>query len=1482
MPESADLSTRCAASSYLCRLRPSLIMQRARDFRESHPGNRGLYTSDLSDAGSESSHKGSKLDNAATLRKLNAALIELDKLKAERNSYQMQYRSLQLDKERLEQELEENRVNDRAVNRQVTEIKALEEENRRVKQALALAETETKELASRLQTAETERLSFSRKFQSESQSLTQAQRSRESLVTQIDQLRDQLQQYEAANRELALSKAQVTRDLNRLEYDRKSLLEQLEQASRRQDQEAVAVVKAREERESIHQRHSRLLASVGIMERLKAAIRKKKTSGWVNIRDYVWTKSGKISAVLRLDKVLSRRLKRFARRRLRIWKDKCDRVRKEEEKISLLQGHELSLARQAKFAMWQALTYRSKVNTQTRTRRIRFQAVMERLEGILIAQEQGKLVAKAVLGWKSYHLKRKREKLTKAVESVTLQATNWKDGLTQEQVKHHHSLQRKALSCLFRQGKEQVWSYFLGWKNVMLAYRASLPVLKRVATIWNRSQETKALSTWKSNVSYSQLSDVVSESQQLANRNLHLSETIVDLTKNLQRNTDKQRINREKRLRMSVVLNWKLQIRAGLRLWARNALQDSCKVSAVFKLTDMVREYHLHWGLHCIKTKADKVKARLIRDVRKNTVVGIDTKLTLKRAFQELQEFFYTRKSAKSLLNRALIGTSIRCQRKGFLTWKSAFYAYKEADLSLEIHHLSLKNSDLTDNLASTQSELGHTKSVFAGFTLNVKTRASSLISKITLNLFLKLAEKKFNFWKNSTNLRKSQKSKMKRLILFWRKQNERKAMNSWTIHTKKSIKITHKKEVNSLQTEIRDQIKSYKILKDFSEEKIANQAGEIENLDGKLQKSKGSYEKLRGLFCNLQLKVVSLRKLSFDEWKNRVENVKKHVKLLGIIVRQRILKKSLFKVKIYAFDEARKMKNKRKIAVMLAKLAKFGLKTSTFIWKNQVNIIKEAELMAILAKEQNEKQQISKNNSFIKDKMSAEMLKRTNSEFIGKILKEWHLIARKLRKLSSISRVFHISKTINREKLTFLRLYRNCYISKVYYRKCQRCLHLMSGNTLQSTFSAWKNRVKDLNYLGKVVKNTYERHYKVLISTSFQAISSYFSLQKTEFTSKFELKRSLIRRAVVSMTKSSLATNFFLWKSRITRDNRKNKALNRVLRGIYRRFVGKYYGKWEEMRVLGKQREYLEKEGPVAKLNSHLETKVTALKELMTREGVDVKRFERFMLERETRGSALIMLTPPHHEDYLAAAQKYFLLWKMVAYKKQRILKTAKRMLVYRHKTDLFVAFKTWKTALPQISSLKQSYSKHELATMMSQLEKQVERLTLETQSMTEELQYRGNYCMLLEALARKGQNQSLSHLNAVVQRPMRQALYQWGSNVKAEAVMQLKTQVMDMRRELEYANGGFEEAKEENRVLVDENGELRKTTRDGIAFAEALEAAGEENRELREELRERSRVVERLMEENKSLADRIRRLRGEEDGYSSSQSMKYRSLNL
>jgi chromosome segregation ATPase len=246
------------------------------------------------------------------------------------------------------------------VSRQETELRSLEEENRRLKQAFGQADMERKDLSSRLQAVESERLSASRKLQSESQSLFQAQRSREALETQIEQLRCQLQQYEIANRELALSKAQVNRDLSRLDLDRKSLLDQLANCSRSQDQTTMTLVRDREERENMHLRHSRLLASVGIVERVKAAVRKRKGAGLSAIRDYIFKKYRKANAISLLDKTLYRRMRRLVRRRLISWKELCHRVRSEEYNQSLLQGHNLSLTKQAKFAWWQALTCRAR------------------------------------------------------------------------------------------------------------------------------------------------------------------------------------------------------------------------------------------------------------------------------------------------------------------------------------------------------------------------------------------------------------------------------------------------------------------------------------------------------------------------------------------------------------------------------------------------------------------------------------------------------------------------------------------------------------------------------------------------------------------------------------------------------------------------------------------------------------------------------------------------------------------------------------------------------------------------------------------------------------------------------------------------------------------------------------------------------------------------------------------------------------------
>lgn len=564
----------------------------------------------------------------------------------------------------------------------------------------------------------------------------------------------------------------------------------------------------------------------------------------------------------------------------------------------------------------------------------------------------------------------------------------------------------------------------------------------------------------------------------------------------------------------------------------------------------------------------------------------------------------------------------------------------------------------------------------------------------------------------------------------------------------------------------------------------------------------------------------------------------------------------------------------------MIVKLKGWGLRTATSVWKTQVKLEKEAEFMTALAREEEEKRQNAKVNAFIKDKMSGEMMKRRIRQFEVNCLHEWQNAARKMRKLATISAFFRISRTEIKLKSTFSTLYRHSYTAKVRYRKCMRSLQYLSNNLVTSVFLSWKAQVKDLYYLTNTLQKTWDRHYRVSVSAAFEAVRGYAAMKGQQRSWGSRLQGSLISRALVTMGKSNVAASFALWRYKTAHSDKREKSIKGVILSMRKRALRGSYAAWVKLISLEQQKDYLESKGPAARFSQHLQHKVNTLQELLSREGVDLKRSERFLLERESRGSALIQLKQ-QETGFAAAAGKYFLLWKMVAYKKQRIVKIAKRMHAYRYKSDLLMGFQAWKSALPQLSTLKQSYSKHDLATIVSQLEKEVDRLSVEAQVMSQELQNRSNYCFLLERMARGGQNQALAFLNSVVQTPLRKAMYQWGHNIKTELIERLREDLAQMRQELEYVATGFEEAKAENRAFVDENAELRKTTRDGIAFAEALEAAGDENREIRDELQEQTLVVERLLEENKRLADRIRRLRGdeEEDGYGSSRSLKFKS---
>lgn len=1359
----------------------------------------GIGAEDSSESVSLRTPKG--LDPAGTIKRLSATLQALDRLKAERNSYQAQNSALQLECERL---LEQRQG-------------SLQEENQKLREQVIHLENEREGLLLTLKDFESsDQVASLRAF-------SQLKREKEALEADLLQAR-------LSTEALRQEGLQITAEVTTLELERKELLGKLAGYIQRD----ADLTREKAENKEIHMRHSRLLASVILIERTSAYVRRLKSQFWSNLSLNSRFKPTFSAGFRVLRTAIAQKSRLNLRRKLLFWWEGTVRSKGEMDKSALFHGFETRINRQSLFAAWSRLTASSKEENRKREHKGLLRSFITRLVGNKEEKMREKRRMVSFAAWKGFYLSLKRDQFRSELASVAAHSEHLSAHLSGEQAQHQHTLTLKALKAMMRQSKGQCFAAFTTWKQVTGLMKAQAPKLSRVIMRWRRGNEGRAISTWKTVVGIGKLT--------VANERLAVLAAEVGKAKAFKANYCSTKMRR------LFNFTFRYNLKSGLQTWSRQTHMTTNKRRSARKLWEWVRNYHLTVGWTLLVRK-DQARKLMGNRLARLMVSGTEAKKKL--LFRDWAQFAKTRKVARKVITKVLNLGNIEGKRKGLYTWKDNTAALREAESHSERTHL--------------QRQLTETSLKLAHYHRTIQLKCLLLFERtVEDNSKLRLLTG-FSLWKEQAETGRREREGTSRLMRLWNRHGLRKGVRSWVTGVRYREEMEWRERVNAAEKDLKEQKRTLKTQKESFEEKLGLQDQALESSKSQLLASKQQFQSLFEMFAKAKQFSQLTRKLCFKSWRKSIQSSRKAYQFLLNVLQRRILQQSLQAIKQYSREIRKQAWLQRCIHSLVQDFRTFSLRGYTVQWRTIARLAREEELQGALQREQQAKALKSQASSMVADRFSQQMMLVSDKFVKLKVVQTWKKDANRRSKLRSAEYNLALFRQEIALKRALARLKGNLKQRKYRQIRHSKVVTVMTGYMAKEIFRAWASRCGSLRHLTKSLRRVYHSLYFPIIWRAFESIRRQGIVSAQQFQASQHLQSSSMTRVITAMLKSKLNIGFSTWRFKTVQYAKYRKSLRKATLGMVKRGLRAAWNSWNLQIRLEREKLQQEQSGSAARAREALVEKILILRKLLIKERIDLRKVEKYILERESKGSAVVSLWTGAE---LTGKERFFKMWKLLFVRRRNIQRAVRHIRAFRRSPDLIHGFLAWKRHLLRYSPEVTRASKAQLAAFLTTRDKDLTAVFNAYQEESAKKADLEQSCDLLVSLVRKGQNQALSLLISRIHIPLLQGLTRWSRLAKSSHIHYLLAHSDKLQSDLTAASSYIHKVTSESRSLSVENEELRRSAADGMAFAEALEEVGQENRDLRLELQERGETVQRLVRENEALAMGLRRVKAGEEG--------------
>ena len=1035
--------------------------------------------------------------------------------------------------------------------------------------------------------------------------------------------------------------------------------------------------------------------------------------------------------------------------------------------------------------------------------------------------------------WKNAYLSTQSDHFRSELATLSAQSALLSAHLSGEQAQHQHTLTLKALQAIMRQSKGQCFAAFATWKQVTGLMRKQAPKLSKVIRRWRKGNEGRAISTWKAVVGIGKLN--------IATEKLAILTAEVGKARAFRANYCSTKVRR--------LFNFAFRYyrKLGLHAWSRKTSMTRNKCRSARELWEWVRCYHLTagWTQLVRRDQANKLMGnRLAR------LMASGNEQKQKWLFRDWAKFAKTRKTARKVITKVLNEGNAEDKRKGLFTWKDNAAALREA----ENHSERLQ---LQRQLTETSTKLAHYHRTIQLKCFLLFERTADDNSRFRLLTG-------FALWKEQAEAGRRERKGTSRLMRLWKRHGLRKGVRSWAAGVRHRGEMEWRERMNAAEQELKEQKRTLKTQKDSFEEKLVLQDQALESSNSQLLASQRQFQSLFEMFAKAKPFPRLTRKLCFSSWRKCSTSSRKSYQFLLNALQRRILQQSLQAIKQYSRGTAKQAWLQRCIQSLMQDFRTFSLRSYTIQWRTTARLSREKELHTALQREQQAKVEKCKASSMVTDRFSQQMMLVSDKFVKLKVVETWKKDAKRRSKLKSAEYNLTLFRQEIALKRALVRLKNHLNQRKYRQIRHSKVLKVMTGYMAKEIFRAWASRCGSLRLLTKSLRRIYHSLYFPILWRSFESIRRQSIVSGQQFQSSKQLKNSSMARVIAAILKSKLKIGFASWSFKTVQYGKYRKSLRKATLGMAKRGLRAAWNSWNLRIRLERGISQEEKSGSAAKAREALLEKLQILRKLLIKERIDIRKVEKYIMERESKGSAVVGLWTGLE---LTGKERFFKVWKLRFVRRRNIYRAVRHIRAFRRSPDLIHGFLTWKRQLVRYSPEVTGASKAQLASFLSTRERDFTAVFSAYQEESAKKADLEQSCSLLVSLVRKGQNQALSLMGFRTTTPLLQALTHWSRLTKSSHIHTLLSQNDRFHADLTAASSFIHKITSESRSLSLENEDLRRSAADGMAFAEALEEVGMENKDLRLELQERGETVQRLVKENELLAMSLRRSKGVED---------------
>ena len=1085
-------------------------------------------------------------------------------------------------------------------------------------------------------------------------------------------------------------------------------------------------------------------------------------------------------------------------------------------------------------------------------------------------KEKEKFVSTIFLAWKNIWTK---GKLLNAEEALSIERPlrqQLQSSLSDLRADHQINLQKSALNMILNPLYKQVNTYFSHWKSVGSHYKGYLHNVRYLLIKYYKLFLIKGFKSWKEKVFTIKIDKLNYSNNRTLMEKIELDQQVRILSDLLQSKEINLQGIKQKKMSRCIAYMKNRDLANSLRIWSLKARTKTDKMHSARDLRKVYLKALSRVSFTAIKKVAESNKQKLLRGRKMQKYLIVRCKDSLSLTFIGWQSITKTMKNLRKLVSKNYAKRMMNNKVQAWKEWKEYLTNDKHGQLAYQ-------NQKLASYSESLEKELGKFKELFCESQDSNKRLDQMLRVKgkqrVTIALIKGCTEKWKRYWiiwKSMIRKFEELKKKSRKIVNCWTNKELRQAWHSWLVFIKVKVQKNnsaaldkHKKDMASFKLE-------NKKIKVLLEQEIEEKSTQIVILSKDLAKIQRFSEfllskSMKNMSANYS---ISLTSYFFTVMKDRYLGLKGILQGFSETVRALKLRRGLKDIKSFCLETI-KINSLRNMLVSVFK--RYGvrfLRNEFDRWIRNTWQINETKLKSVLKTQTGQLQALKKKESVIKMKNREKFLKLFIGQNKQNVFNGWKSAADGVKRRKMQTEL--LKRKILQLKFTLITssLSQNAQNLKLARAKTLKAMNLSSFNLTKLIFNEWKVLHLKTSNFSKILNRVISKLNQISLIFSFNQVKSFASSERTQANILKLSKASQIKRILLHKFSKSSQYYLSLWRNMKNARTSNFKVLRSSILRAFHRSLRSAFDLWNEDMLLKETVEITNTQGIVAIENNILKGRIATLNKLIEDEGLDPKYVEKYILEKETKQSALT-LQSIHLMKYKSGlinpkdriiVPKYFLSWKQWVIKRKKILRVSYRLLCFTRKPELLSGFLNWKHGLSLIINSVNKLPRRGLYSLIAKMDLDIKTLESKLETTHKSVLFLETYSNLLSSQVRRGQNMALVSCSLQQQKSLFQGFSRWSYYTGLCRVQDLLEQLTSTEQNLYIVKSTLKNMEEDNMSLVEENYELRLASLDGVAIAEAFETLSKEREKLSLDLAERTATINKLIEQNNELADRLR----------------------